>query len=619
MLNETKETISGRMIRTASEVWGFSDTQDVNSFDPLVAMIFAALAEELYKISVDIKKTDARLVEKLHELIFSQQEFTHSPAHAIAKAQPQQARVEISENNQFYYRMKVPATIGKETVYQDKDVYFTPTSVSNLFKAEVKYLAAGKHFFEIADRVKEPIAEWDSSLPADYSKLYAGLQIDNLLDKLDGLSLMFSTRNRIYEDTLHHLMVGATFLLNGKEIQMSKGFEVKSENSDNALAELLRKDSDISYRACQYINDFYKSRFITVACNNYYLKSFKPEDGKELRLNEGFPAKTISALPKDIYWLEVRFSQPLPSELLHEINVFTNCFPIINRELNEFSQSLTKGVNVIPLSSPNLFFDVKRVADSKGTMYEPLHASGSNKADEEGYYVRQGGVARFDSREAVEVIQNLIELVRDERAGFSVLGADMVASELKQLDQILNRLQTRIENSNVKQEAGSYLLLRCKPDYERANIQFWSTCGEEANNIRPDSHLSLQRGTELNSNSIVLITGTSGGRQKLSGEEKMNKLRRALLSKGRVVTAEDIKALCFEEYGTMLQRVELSKGVIIDPAPEKGFMRTIDVHLYLKKQIRQTQEEQNQKVDAIKIRLKQESVNLLPYRIEVHQ
>jgi hypothetical protein len=619
MLNETKEAIAGRMIRTASGLWGYSDTQDVNSFDPVVAIIFTALAEELYKISVDIKKTDARLVEKLHELIFSQQEFTHSPAHAIVKAQPQQARVEISDKTQFYYRKKVPVTIGKETVYQDKDIYFTPASVSNLLKADVKYIAAGKQFFEIADRVKEPVAEWDAAIPADYSKVYIGLQIDSLLDKLDGLSLMFSTRNRIYEDTLHQMLASASFSLNGKEIKLSQGLEIKSENGDNALAELLRRDSDISYRTCRFINDFYNSRFATVAQEDYFLKNFKTGEGLHTWLSEGFPSKTINNLPKDLYWLEIRFAQPMPSDLLHEINVFTNCFPVINRELNEFSQSLTKGVNVIPLSTSDLFFDIKRVADSKGNLYEPLYEKGNSSTSEEGYYVRQGGIARFDSRDAVEVIQNLTDLVRDERAGFSVLGADMVASELKQLDQILNRLQTRIENSNVKHEAGSYLLLRCKQDYERANVQFWSTCGEEANNIRPDSQLTLQRGTEINSSSIVLITGTSGGRQKLSGEEKMNKLRRALLSKGRVVTAEDIKALCFEEYGNMLERVELSKGVVIDPAPDKGFMRTIDIHLYLKKQIRHSQEEKNQKVDAIKIRLKQESVNLLPYRIEVHQ
>jgi hypothetical protein len=618
MLNETKEAIAGRMVRTASGLWGYTDTQDVNSFDPVVSMIFAALAEELYKISVDIKKTDARLVEKLHELIFSQQEFTHSPAHAIAKAQPQQARVEISEKIQFYYRMKVPVTAGKETVYQDKDIYFTPVSASNLLKADVKYIAAGKHFFEISDRVKEPLAEWDSSVPADYSKMYIGLQIDNLLDKLDGLTLMFSTRNRIYEDTLLQLLPSATLTLNGKEIKFSHGLKIKSENSDDALAELLRKDSDISYRSCQFINDFYNSRFITVACEDYSLKNFKSDDGLNSWLSEGFPARIINALPKNLCWLEVRFSQPMKSDLLHEINVFTNCFPVVNRELNEFSQSLTKGVNVIPLSTSDLFFDIKRVADSKGNLYLPLVSEGNNSASEEGYYVRQGGIARFDSRDAVEVIQNLIDLVRDERAGFSVLGADMVASELKQLDQILNRLQTRIENSNVKHDAGSYLLLRCKSDYERANVQFWSACGEEANNIRPDSHLTLHRGSDLNSGSIVLITGTSGGRQKLSGEEKMNKLRRALLSKGRVVTAEDIKALCFEEYGNMLQRVEISKGVIVDAAPEKGFMRTIDVHLYLKKQVKQSKEEQNQKVESIKIRLKQESLNLLPFRIEVH-
>ena len=57
------------MIRNASGIWGYPDSQDINSFDPIVGMIIGALAEELYNISGEIKKTDARIVEKLFELL----------------------------------------------------------------------------------------------------------------------------------------------------------------------------------------------------------------------------------------------------------------------------------------------------------------------------------------------------------------------------------------------------------------------------------------------------------------------------------------------------------------------------------------------------------------------
>ena len=45
--------------------------------------------------------------------------------------------------------------------------------------------------------------------------------------------------------------------------------------------------------------------------------------------------------------------------------------------------------------------------------------------------IRQGGIARFDSRDARETIKHLIDLIRDERAGFAFLGTDLISSELE--------------------------------------------------------------------------------------------------------------------------------------------------------------------------------------------
>jgi hypothetical protein len=114
---------------------------------------------------------------------------------------------------------------------------------------------------------------------------------------------------------------------------------------------------------------------------------------------------------------------------------------------------------------------------------------------------------------------------------------------------------------------------------------------------------------------VILVTNSFGGRQKLSKEEKLNKLRRTLLSKGRVVTMEDIKALCFEHFGSELSEVEIKKGVHLDPSPEKGLARSLDIYLTLDKQNKLTADDLQQKTDELKIRLKQESINLLPYRI----
>ena len=53
------------MIKNASRLWGFQDTQAENSFDPFVGLILGALASELTKVSNEINSTESRILEKL--------------------------------------------------------------------------------------------------------------------------------------------------------------------------------------------------------------------------------------------------------------------------------------------------------------------------------------------------------------------------------------------------------------------------------------------------------------------------------------------------------------------------------------------------------------------------
>ena len=116
----------------------------------LLGMIIGALAEEIYNISGEIKKTDARIVEKLFDLLINQDVFTHFPAHALVRAKTTQPQVIVSESYQFNFVKKIPKTVNEETVYNNKTICFTPTSEMKLFKGEIKYFAAGNQIFEIS-------------------------------------------------------------------------------------------------------------------------------------------------------------------------------------------------------------------------------------------------------------------------------------------------------------------------------------------------------------------------------------------------------------------------------------------------------------------------------------
>ncbi len=615
MLKDSKDAIKNRIIRTASGVWGFSETQDINAFDPLVGMILGALAEELYALSGDIKKTDARLVEKLFELLFNQPSFTHQPAHALVRANPSLPVVTVTENYQFYCVKKVPVTRDEETVYENKTVHFTPTASVQLFRGEVKYLFSGNQLFENSDQLRESLGTAHPGMIPDYSKLFIGLQVDNQIEVLDGLSLLFSLKNKRNEEWFTQAVAMAGWKINGVPVSAEPGFELQQPGQENTLLEMVRAENDISYKTCRFINALYGPRFMMLGRKNHRLKDFRREDSIPDDLKSRFPAHVLKSLPKELLWLEITLPRPLPPEVAADLTVRMNCFPVINRELNEFSFLLSKGINIIPLPSEELFFDIQKIADTKGVVYKPLNSFKLENAGEEGYMIRQGGVARFDSRDAKETLNHLVELIRDERTGFSLLGADLIASELREIDQIISRLQQRLDATRNTGDPTCYALLNCNSGYERASVQFWTTGGEAGNNFRADTRLTLLEGSDIDTNSISLVTHSGGGRQKLSGEDKLDTLRRTLLSKGKVVTREDISALCFEHFGSDLQKVEIRKGVQLDPSPAKGFIRSLDIHLHLNKLKKINEEELAQKIEVLKVKLRQESLNILPYRI----
>ncbi len=615
MLADSKDAIKSRMIRNASGLWGYTDTQDINSFDPIVGMIIGALAEEIYNISGEIKKTDSRIVEKLFELLINQEVRTHFPAHALARAKIIQPSVIISESYQFNCIKKIPKSVNGETVYDNKTIYFTPSSEQRLFKGEVMYVAAGNQLFEVSDQGKETLVNAVTGTVPDYTKLYIGLKLDKQIDKIDGLSFVFLVKNRQNEERLYSLISTARWKINNTDVHFRQGFDLQQNVQNRSLLETFRNDSDISFMTCNYVNEFYRSKFMTIENQNYFLKNFIQKETLPDELKSRFPANALKSIPADIFWVEAQLSQPFAPETINDLTILMNCFPVINRELNESSHMLTLGTNVIPLITEDMFFDIRSITDTKGTQYKPLNSFNNENADQEGYMVRQGGVARFDSRDAKETINHLIDLIRDERAGFSALGTDLISSELKQLDQIISRLKQRLEASNVGDDSNSYLLVNCNSNYNRVNVQFWSTCGEMANDIRSNSKLTVYNGIDLDINSVFLLSNTFGGRQKLSKEDKLNRLRRMLLSKGRIVTREDIKALCFEHFGPVLSEVEIKIGVHHDSSPGKGLLRSLDIYLTIDKQSKFTNEELELKTDELKVRLKQESINLLPFRI----
>jgi hypothetical protein len=114
-------------------------------------------------------------------------------------------------------------------------------------------------------------------------------------------------------------------------------------------------------------------------------------------------------------------------------------------------------------------------------------------------------------------------------------------------------------------------------------VEFWSTQASFANNIKAGTPLNNYEGPDIIQDSLVFMSPPREGREEMNTEERINSYRRALLSHARIVPAEDIKTLCYEHFGSVLETVEVKKGNMKSTKVNQDFERSIDIHIQQRK------------------------------------
>jgi hypothetical protein len=241
--------------------------------------------------------------------------------------------------------------------------------------------------------------------------------------------------------------------------------------------------------------------------------------------------------------------------------------------------ALNKSFNIVPLlTNGEDFLSIKRVFASGSREYRAVPFRRINQQEPETYAVRKGGVGRFDRRNATEMINYILEMMRDESAAFTALGGNMLTREIKQLGQDLSRIEQNITRKSLLEDPMPFLLVKPR-NPEDVWIEYWTTNGEFANKIPAGSTLKATSSIDFQKEEMVLLTSSFGGKSALKDVEKIYAYKNALLTRGRVVTAEDIKSVCYAELGDKITNVAVKKGVMHDPRPNKGLVRTLEVQL----------------------------------------
>jgi hypothetical protein len=580
-MSTSKQHIQDRMMQTAARFWGLPENETENSFDPIVSILMGACATELEKINGEIESTRARVLERLVQLLSPEALTGVLPAHAIASVMPSEKISTITPSDQFYCSKRF-ANPETDLSTENREVYFSPVSNFLMHNATIPCVATGKkiNYFNAATESSETFFSQNNSLPQN--ELWLGIKATDL--SINGLRFYFDTTHQAQKNHFFHQLPKAKWVINDIEIEAQSGYPVKS-NTQNYfdIDAVLNRDISISEKYENHIHQFYSHQFITLKqhTTNTNLAKSLPQ-----LISNVFAEKDLQQIEASkLYWFCISFPEDINAQLLSEIVVSTNCFPVINRKLYDINYSLKEFINIVPLLSDETFLDIFTITDQQARQLH-LRNNEEGSADDFSVMLRHGGIGRFDKREAAETVEKLLHLLKEETAAFSILGNDFLQNEMTTLQQTLNKLDQQLTTKQLLKGSTPYLMVNNKnvEIQQTIYVKFWACNGVFANLIKANTSLSIYSGSQFESGSAKLITTTQGGRNKLNDSEKVLGYKSALLSKQKLVTNQDIIAFCKLRLGNANANINIIKGCDVLQGQHQGLVRTLDIKITLTNQ-----------------------------------
>ncbi|MGQ7853660.1 type VI secretion system baseplate subunit TssF [Pedobacter sp. WC2501] len=566
----SKDEVRNRILKNAEDFWNVKDSND---FDPLVKLIIEALSNELFNVANDVKNLENRIFDKISRILAPDHLTSSLPAHAIMHARPIEQQDYLSPYSQFAFKKNIPQENDKA---KKTDIFFSPLHTVKVNNAAIKYIVTGNTLFNVEQLGKQPIHNTLSGASVEKNTMYIGFSgIKDWMD-FNKLNLFFDWKNySVPENTYDLLSLGKWFYKNNELAAYTERFmdepltgKVQAPFHHKQLLNLIKAD----------VLQFYSNRFITLGD----LNDFNIDESGELPLvfSNLFQPAVLNQIDNSVKWLKVIFPAAINQEMLNELHIYINAFPVVNKRLSQIKHRLKTMKNIIPIKTESLdqMLAVENLKDNKGKSYNEIPYTNENEKGDGSFSIRYGGTERFDTRNAKELVDYLFELLRDEKAAFTAYGPDFLSTILKNLEQNIALIEQKSRSAlkDIK-ELPSYIVLKPIDDADILFLDIWVTQAEEANHINAGSRLVVYDNNRVNAESIFLLSQTKGGRSRLNATNRVQAYKYGLTTADRIITKADVINFCRYELGNKLKGITLAKGLIMDNKPNAGFIKTTDI------------------------------------------
>lgn len=623
-MNYSAENLYKSILYRAADIYDveYEDVErDVGqNFDPIVRFMAGACASELERVYQHLHDTESRLQKRLAKILLPEYFHLPQPAHALATARAANETLLIAETTAF-------ATASDEEE-EIENFAFAPLFSSRILPASIELIATKTKLVNLSNRPKLR-RKADRQEKEEVHSILVGIKSDDVLTNWQAVSLFFDLKGSSADESEK-----ARFFAAVSNSRCKFGDYLLHATNGLPKNNLILEDYLNGNEKLQaQLRARYDRQFLSFSNNE--IPTVEPQLAAD-KLKEWFVntlsvdelntelAKLNPELTEPLYWLEIQLSKPV--ELLQieaRLSIRLNVFPVVNRRLNgngngEHHYLRNNSIKWISLKPMEDFVSIRRVYEEvQHGIFTFKPFADFKEESKPAYTLRHGGVGRWDDFNAWQRLAYVVTILQDNYKQKELIEK---AADSLSLEDVHHLLGKRILKSASieKPTRDIYVLLHAGISSGiRVRVEYWTSQGAAANNIASKTILKCtsKERSSLDADTIQLLSTASEGRDPLNATEQLSAMKNALLSRGRIVTREDVKIYCQSFLNNKLEEVKVKDGVGTDPRFDFGMTRLLDVVL---KPTREANKEDWEGIcQQLQVLLEQKSTSSIPIRVSV--
>ena len=551
--------IKERILKFAMELWGINEPRNM---DPVVDLLLDVFANETARLYQEIKASDSRLLYQLSRILIDNKWVLPIPAHALMSVAPNNDETCVLNAEDHFYTEKF--IFGKESV----QVFFTPLFNYPLVNARLGIIAYGDTVKTVSEKSFSSSLFLDRKEQIESYVVWLAFDINEKhLSETQEMTLCLIPDDTLFVPFLHMTRI---YNCTGKEIPVQFGLKVQDP-----------------FNNAHYFDG------ITNFYNDYYVKISLTDADKSLKtLLQQFPlARQTENIDTDkkFFWIKLRLPEIFNSQdYLNSLNIYLNTYPVVNRKLVYKQHNFATNGRYIPLPCPkgSYFLNIRSICDNTGKEYTDRQQQ--YEENPTGIFdLYFGNLERFDSDSAIDLINQIIQRIREDGNAFSALNPDLLTAQLKELFFKLSEIEKSVENVNRDEKRQRIFALTVPaPNATSAEVKFWTTSGQLANGLDERAFVQQFNMEKYDATSLVFRTPVQGGIVHTEESNLVHSLRYGLVSRDRIVSKRDIHNYIYHKMGNNVDTIQIKDGIAISPERKKGFVRIVQVEIKLKQNIR---------------------------------